>query len=245
MSGSGGLLAFTAIATVMAVAAGLLALPPRQTAGVDATTLGSGSGWRRIGVMLMLPAAAALLYLRLGDPAALNAERAELSQQLRHPGQPLDAAAMQQFENELERQLARHPDDARARVMQARLDLRAQRVARAVEHYARALEGRSKTTGDAGVWVEYAEALGLAQGGTLTGRPRELVAKALALDPGHAPALDLAGSAAWEAGDYALAATHWRQLLAQIAPADPRHAQLQAAIARAEQRARFALPGPR
>ena len=76
-------------------------------------------------------------------------------------------------------------------------------------------------------------------------QPRELVAKALSIDPDHPQALDLAGSAAWEASDFALAASHWKRLLAQLAEGSPRHVQLSGAIQRAEQRARFALPAAR
>jgi cytochrome c-type biogenesis protein CcmH len=123
--------------------------------------------------------------------------------------------------------------------MQAR---RYELAAAAFEH---ALEGKSKAVGDAGIWVEYAEARGMQQGGTLAGVPRELVDKALSLDPEHPQALDLAGSAAWEAGEFAIAATFWKRLLAQISEDSPRHVQLSGAIQRAEQRARFALPPSR
>jgi cytochrome c-type biogenesis protein CcmH len=129
--------------------------------------------------------------------------------------------------------------------MKARVDMQAQRYADAAAAYAQALQGKSKAVGDAGLWVEYAEARGLQQGGTLAGAPRELVAKALSIDPDHPQALDLAGSAAWEAGDFALAASHWKRLLAQLAEGSPRHVQLSGAIQRAEQRARFALPAAR
>lgn len=236
---------FAAIAAVMAVAAALLTWPPRGVASAVAATDARDWTARGLAARLALPLAATLLYLWLGDPAALNPRRTELSLALRSTDGPLDSATARQSEAELQHHLSRHPDDARARVMQARLDLRAQRYAQAAEQFARALAGPSKTARDAGVWVEFAEAQGLAQGGTLAGRPRELVANALAIDPTYPPALDLAGSAAWEAGDYALTVTYWRQLLTQIPSTDPRHAQLQAGIARAEQRARFALPGSR
>jgi cytochrome c-type biogenesis protein CcmH len=82
----------------------------------------------------------------------------------------------------------------------------------------------------------------MAQGGRLAGRPRELIDKALALDAAHPRALEMAGSAAYEAGDFRAAARFWRQLLAQLAAESSEHGQLVAAIARAEQRAKFSLP---
>jgi cytochrome c-type biogenesis protein CcmH/NrfG len=123
--------------------------------------------------------------------------------------------------------------------------MQSQRFEQAAASFERALQGKSKTAGDAGVWVEYAEARGLQQGGTLAGAPRELVDKALSLNPEHPQALDLAGSAAWEAGEFARAATYWKRLLAQIPEGSPRHVQLSSAIQRADQRARFALPPAR
>ena len=74
------------------------------------------------------------------------------------------------------------------------------------------------------VWCEYADALGMAQGGRLEGRPRELIERALALNPAHPKALEMAGSAAYERGDFAAAARHWKALLAQLAAGSPRTA---------------------
>jgi cytochrome c-type biogenesis protein CcmH len=129
--------------------------------------------------------------------------------------------------------------------MKARVDMQAQRYEDAAAAFERALQGKSKTMGDAGLWVEYAEARGMQQGGTLAGAPRQLVDKALSLNPEHPQALDLAGSAAWEAGEFKLAATQWKRLLAQIPDGSARHVQLSSAIQGAEQRARLALPPPR
>jgi cytochrome c-type biogenesis protein CcmH len=200
---------------------------------------------RRHALWLGLPALAAALYLVLGDPGALDPQRMELSDRLRDAGPGLDRATAERIDTELQRHLQRQPDDARARVTKARLDMQAQRFDLAAAGYERALQGKSKVAGDAGVWVEYAEARGMLQGGTLAGQPRQLVDKALSIDPDQAQALDLAGSAAWEAGAFALAVKHWRRLLLQIPDGSPRHVQLSTAIERAEQRARFALPPPR
>ena len=100
--------------------------------------------------------------------------------------------------------------------------------------YASALAATPTVGKDPGVWCEYADALGMAQGGTLAGRPRELVAQALAQDPAHPRALEMAGSAAFEERDYAAAARHWRTLLAQLPPASAEHRELAAAVARAD-----------
>jgi cytochrome c-type biogenesis protein CcmH len=204
-----------------------------------------GSRARRALPALALAALAGVLYLWLGDPGALDPSRSTLSAQLRDPDVPLDQAVAAHALAELQQHLQRQPDDARAWVMKARVDMQAQRYEEAAAAFERALQGKSKATGDAGVWVEYAEARGMQQGGTLAGAPRQLVDKALSLNPEHPQALDLAGSAAWEAGEFTLAASHWKRLLALIPQGSPRHVQLSSAIQRAEQRARFELPPPR
>jgi cytochrome c-type biogenesis protein CcmH len=108
--------------------------------------------------------------------------------------------------------------------------------------YARALETSAKVARDPLIWCEYADALGMAAGGRLAGKSREMIDRALALDASHPRALEMAGSAAYEAGDFRAAARYWKQLLAQLPAESTEHTQLAAAIARAEQRARFTLP---
>lgn len=252
MMEAGALWWFACIAAAMVAVAALFALPRRWRSTGDAAaglapypTLRRGSHRHHTVLLLALATLAAALYLWLGDPGALNPRRAALSAQLRDADAPLDGAVAAQVLAQLQQHLQRQPDDARAWVVKARLDMQAQRFDQAAAAFERALQGKSKTTGDATVWAEYAEARGLQQGGTLAGRPRQLVDKALSLNPDQPLALDLAGSAAWEAGEFSLAVVHWKRLLAQIAQDSPRHVQLSNAIQRAEQRARLALPPPR
>jgi cytochrome c-type biogenesis protein CcmH len=137
---------------------------------------------------------------------------------------------------DLARHLERTPDDGRAWVLLARIDFAADRFADAAAAYERALAASPKVALDAGVWCEYADALGMAQGGSLTGRPRELVMRALAQNPAHPKALEMAGSAAYEAGEYGAAVQYWRQLLPQLANDPGATRELAAAIARAEEK---------
>jgi cytochrome c-type biogenesis protein CcmH len=124
------------------------------------------------------------------------------------------------------------PLDGRGWVLEARRHMEANRFGEAVSAYEKGLAASRKVAGDPLVWCELADALGMAQGGRLAGRPAELVQKALAIGPTHPRALEMAGSAAVEAGDYARAILYWEQLLAQLPPGSGEHAQLSAAIAR-------------
>jgi cytochrome c-type biogenesis protein CcmH len=185
-----------------------------------------------------LPVASVLLYLEFGHPQLIGAPA---------PPQPLAAidaadAGADGTLMQLEAHVAASPGDARAWVMLARLRMQRDQFEPATVAYERALAASAKVARDPLVWCEYADALGMAQGGRLAGKPRELIDKALSLDAAHPRALEMAGSAAYEAGDYRGAAGYWRQLLARLPADSAEHTQLAAAVARAEQRARFVLP---
>ncbi len=137
---------------------------------------------------------------------------------------------------DLVRHLEHEPGDGRAWVLLARGDFEADRFADAAAAYERALATGQKVARDPAIWCEYADALGMAQGGSLAGRPRELIMRALAQQPSHPRALEMAGSAAFEAGEYAEAVRYWGDLLAQLAPASQERAELEAAIRRADER---------
>jgi cytochrome c-type biogenesis protein CcmH len=194
-------------------------------------------GWT-LAVPAALPIAALGIYLLLGSPhfAARSVPAAATG---------ADSSRGAVTLAELEAHVARSPKDARAWIMLARLRMQADLFAPAADAYATAIEASRKVAADPGVWCEYADALGMAQGGSLAGRPRELIDRALALNAAHPRALEMAGSAAYEARDFGAAVAYWRRLLAQLAPGTPEHAQIAAAIERTEQRARLSLPPSR
>ena len=142
---------------------------------------------------------------------------------------------------DLVRHVARNPRDGRGWILLARRDFADNRYADAASAYEKAIAASTKVARDPAVWCEYADALGMMQGGSLEGRPRELVMKALAMNAAHPKALEMAGSAAFEHGEYESAVDYWRQLLTQLPPRSASHRELAAAIAQAEQR----LTGPR
>ena len=188
-------------------------------------------------VALLLPLAAIGLYFVFGNPEAIDvspatAQAADLS----------SAADPAAFRRQLVAHLAANPRDGRALVSLARLDMAEDRFAEAATHFAKALEVAPKVARDADVWCEYADALGMTQGGALAGKPTELIGRALAIDGRNAKALEMAGSAAYERRDFRMAATYWKDLLAQMPPGTPTYAELATAIQRAERRAALSLP---
>jgi len=180
-----------------------------------------------VAIAIALPAAAFGVYALFGDPAAVSLR--PVAAQASGGGIPAPETRA-----DLVRHLASHPRDGRGWVLLARMDLEAERYGPAADAFGKALEASPKVAADAGIWCDYADALGMAQGGTLTGRPRELVLRALTLEPAHPKALEMAGSAAFEQREYAVAAGHWRALLAQLPENSRQQRELVAAIARTE-----------
>jgi cytochrome c-type biogenesis protein CcmH len=92
-----------------------------------------------------------------------------------------------------------------------------------LERYGEASNALAKATAlkpdDADLLSDYAFAMAMANGQRLAGQPLELINKALQLDPENPKALELAGSAAFEAKNYDRAISYWQKLL-QKTPAD-------------------------
>lgn len=188
-----------------------------------------GTRGAAIVVSIALPVLAAGLYALFGDPDALRSGHAD--REFDSPAERLAAPGMR---DELLRHLDRNPRDGRGWVLLARVDFAADRFADAALAFEKALSTAPKVATDAGIWCEYADALGMAQGGRLAGKPREVVMRALALSPAHPKALEMAGSAAYELREFDSAAGYWRQLLAQMPEGSAAQRELAAAIARAE-----------
>jgi cytochrome c-type biogenesis protein CcmH len=185
--------------------------------------------WHALIVAFALPALATTLYLAVGHPPSLTPQ--DTMDAPTSPAQ-LTRAELPQFMERLETHLARAPADGRGWVLLARANFEMDRFAAAAQAYERALAVSRKVAGDPRIWCELADALGMTQGGSLKGRPRELIGKALALNPRHPQALEMAGSAEYEAGDFKRALGYWETLLAAIPPESQGRRELEIAIAR-------------
>lgn len=179
---------------------------------------------------ILLPVLAFGLYSILGDPGAVSGQAG-----IATTTEGDDRQASPAMREELVAHLARSPRDGRGWVVFARMEFEADRYAEASAAFAKALAASPKVANDPSVWCEYADALGMAQGGSLSGKPRELVLRALTLNPAHPKALEMAGGAAFEAQEYAVAVKYWRELLAQLPERAHARVELEAAILRADE----------
>jgi cytochrome c-type biogenesis protein CcmH len=185
-------------------------------------------------VAVALPLVAGLLYFTVGKPDALGDDTPAPA--------PAGEAAKGDYVELLQSHLSRQPRDGRGWVLLARAQADRNEFKAAADAYEKALTVSEKVAKDPGVLCEYADALGMVQGGRLAGRPAELVARALSINPAHPAALEMAGSVAYEEGRYADAVRYWKQLLTDLAPGSDRHAELSTAVERAERKAAVTLP---
>ena len=191
----------------------------------DAPTAPVRPAGRRTAIVLViaLPLLAAAGYLVLGNPRGLD------------PMQTQATISPQQIEGmlgKLVERLKQNPDDAQGWVMLARSYKVLGRFPEAADAYGHA--GALLDT-DAALLADYAEVLSQTQGGSLRGKPAELIARALQIAPDEPQALLLAGAEASDRQDFAGAAKHWERLLAQLEPGSEEALTLEAAIAKARE----------
>ncbi len=176
---------------------------------------------------LALPLCSVLTYLALGQPGALQPPSAAAPSEQE---QAAMAGQMEQAMAQLAAKLKAQPGNAEGWRMLGRSHAVMGQHEQAAAAYRQAA---TLLPQDAGVLADLADSLAMVQGAKLSGEPTRLIQQALALDPQHAKALALAGSAAFEAGAFAQARAHWERLL-PLVPADSETAQaLRGSIAQA------------
>ena len=169
------------------------------------------------GVAAAIPVVAVALYFVVGNPKALTpgAAATRTPESVTRPG---DMRSQQQIEenvNKLAQRLQQNPNDAEGWVMLGRSYMILDRYSDAADAYGRAIALNDK---DANLWADYAEALAMTNERQLAGKPTEALTRSLQLDPKNQKALDLSGSAAYQAGDYQKAIEYWQKLLRELPP---------------------------
>jgi len=166
-------------------------------------------------LIALFPAAACALYLKLGQPAALDLDDSFGA------SHDMSSASVEMMVSRLAFRLkSRVPDprDAANWATLARSYAVLERPSDAAAAYARAV---TLDPGDAQMRADFADTLASANEGRLDGRPSEEIAAALAIEPANPKALALAASAAFEARRFASAISYWRRLIATLDAASP------------------------
>jgi len=164
-----------------------------------------------------LPLVAIVFYMRIGEP-----DRITNPAPVGAPPSAASAAPPERTQEQIEANVAKlaerlksSPNDAQGWTMLARSYSSMEKYPEAANAYAKATELNPK---DADLLAEYAFVTGMAEGKSLEGKPMEIINRALKVDPENAKALQLAGSAAFQAKDYKKAIDYWQRVLKKVPP---------------------------
>lgn len=167
-------------------------------------------------VSLAVPAVAIGLYMDIGNIDAIDpANRAQPSMAAQSPHGDADMsnsdmqAQIEMMVGRLAQRLQDDPSDIEGWVMLGRSMTVLGRYNEAVQAYENALQIVGE---DANVLADYADAVAMASGESLEGKPMELLQRALELDPNNQKALWLGGTGLFESGDFEGAINYWSRL---------------------------------
>lgn len=177
-------------------------------------------------VGLLIPAMAIGLYWHLGSPAALDP--ASVAQPVQAAGQHhTTPQEIERLVAGLVKKLEQDPGNLQGWSMLARTYKMLGRNAEAEQAFERA---GSYLDNDAQLLASYADLAAANANGNFAGKPNQLIAKALKVDPDNPMALWLAGTAAFRSSDFGTAIRVWERLLAKLDPQAEDTQMLQGAI---------------
>lgn len=188
-----------------------------ETQHLENESWGSTVGAKKLAITLVIavPVLSLGLYAYWGSP--LMVEPDTLTRQLAAE-QPVN---VEEMVARLEKRLQENPDDPASWLMMARVHTYYGRHDEAVQAYVKAMP---VVDNDPTALAQYAEALLLAGKDDLQGLPKNLVNRALALNPEEPLALMLGGAIAYQAQQYDMTIFYWETLLSKY-PADFEAAQ--------------------
>lgn len=202
-----------------------------KAAGTSGKTLNIATS---VVLALAVPLVAVSIYLEIGSPGAID-PAAQLPQQAAAGPHSQNPAEMQaQIEGmvgKLAQRLQENPSDIEGWVMLGRSFSVLGRYDEAVAAYEKSIQFVGE---DATLLTDYADAVAMANGESLEGKPTELLQKAIAIDPQNQKALWLLGTAHFERGDFVSAVNLWKRLQQLIPPGSEDAQAMAANIAEAE-----------
>ena len=209
------------------------ALGEQMLAAIDAPPARGRSGFfAALGIALLLPASAIVLYRLVGEPRALDTTGAAPSAAPNAQAPADHEQNMQQAIAGLEQKLKQNPDDAEGWTLLGRAYEATERFAEARDALKHA---HTLSPDDPDTTVAYAEALALASDSRrIEGEPRTLIEGVLKIAPENQRGLWLLGISEYQSKKYDSAIALWQRLLAAL-PKDSNIAQsVQHQIASAE-----------
>lgn len=204
----------------------------------------NGGRWVALAVIVTVPVLAVLLYQQLGasEQFALMeqtpATRSAQTPQAAPPQAGQSLPPVQDLVAGLAAKLEKDPTNTEGWVMLGRSYIALKQHKAAEDAYARAY---ALDSNNPDILSSYAEAMALSNDNKLTGKPTELIQRALELEPGNPEALWLGAMAAFQSGKPSQSLEHLRALLVQLEAGSPDAQMIQAQIERVEQQMKDTL----
>lgn len=164
-------------------------------------------------LLVAVPLAAVLLYLKLGSPQAVAPQQIDVSSM--GAGHATGGQLDPLVEKLAVRLRDKTPNDGEGWVLLAHSYIEMGRFPDAVRAFEKAVK---LVPADAQLLADYADAQAMMNNRRFDGKPAELIKQALAADASNPKALMLAGSEAFERKDYAHSVDYWEKLLKLLPP---------------------------
>ncbi|BCU06289.1 c-type cytochrome biogenesis protein CcmI [Allochromatium tepidum] len=180
---------------------------------------------------IIVPAATVLAYLELGRTDLIDQRQAAAMADSPNA----KAASLEELVQQLEKRLEQEPANIDGWMMLSRTYLAMGRLNAGVKAMERAY---TLAPNEVELKIAYAEVLGLADPDkSLLGRPAELIAEALTLEPTNSNARWFSGLVAFQRGQYQAARTTWQSILDELDPASEEAGNLRKMMDEAQRRA--------
>ncbi|HPH06705.1 MAG TPA: tetratricopeptide repeat protein, partial [Methylotenera sp.] len=177
---------------------------------------------------LLIPLSALGVYHKIGSPVHVFNPEATVARSEYAHDKSVMSADFETLLNQLKAKLEQEPNNADGWALLARSYVQLGRHAEAVTAYEQAA---NLIQDDPSLLADYADALGVVNGGSLVGKPESMINQALKLDPHHDKALMLAGTVAYDKKDYTNAISLWERLKKVLSPQSELLPDVNAALA--------------
>ena len=174
-----------------------------------------------VGIGIFVVMLSAGLYFVLGSASKITEQEAQ---------KPVTQEAVEKMVSEFAAKMEAEPDNLKGWAMLARSYRILGRNVEAQKAYERA---GSFIDSDPQLLADYADVLAANANGNFSGKPVQLLNKALSLDPNNLLALWLSGAASFNAQDYKSAVKSWERLAKQLPPETDEARAIAASIAEA------------
>lgn len=195
----------------------------------DQAVLGS-SKMTVIGLCIFIAALSSGFYFFLGDASHVAQQKLD---------RPMTRESVEKMVSEFALKMEKEPDNLKGWAMLARSYQILGRSDEAAKAFDRA---GSFVDSDPQLLADYADVLVSNANGNFSGKPLQLINKALKLDPNNLLALWLSGTASFNAGNYVAAVQSWESLQKLLPPKSDEARSIGASIAQAQSKGKLIAP---